>query len=429
MKQKLSEKFITTVKLPKAGRDRYSDLDCDNLVLLVYPTGRKVFQWNGRIDGKIKPKLLGQYPIHSLDDARRWANDITQNRDLGVDLVAKKEEEAVVEAERQTRTCEWLFNLYMESEGNSRKSASEKWRQWNVDLKPQLASRLVDEIGYDDLAKIIVDKFKTAPVGSNGLLRLVKRWWKWSVTKGRPLTGVTLNPAADLMLLGPITSRSRFLNDYEIGLLFRALIEVDTDMNHVVLLLLYTGIRRSEGFHMPWTELDELDTKGFWTIPETRTKNKLDFVVPLPAEMIQLLKDQRKKSGNGKLVWPSWKNPDNPMSGHSKMLGRIKEKMFELAKQDEREIARWSLHDLRRTLSSGMNGLLNEDDEPLIRPDIVERVLNHKIGGVAGIYNRHGYLSEKRKALRIWADHLAKIRAAQKLPALPTTDEDQRDAA
>lgn len=427
MKQKLSDRFIATVKPPKTGRDHYSDLDCPNLVLRVTDKGKKFFLWDGRLNGEKRRFTLGQYGVHDLDGARKWANDITQSRDFGVDLVAKQEQDAVVEAERQTRTCEWLFKLYMESEGNSRKMAPEKWRQWNVDLKEDLGEMLVDEVTYDDLAAIIKDKFEYAPVGSNGLVSLIKRWWKWSVTVGRPLTGVTFNPSADLMKLAPAGERTRNLNDYEIGLLFRALTEVDTEMNDVIVLMLYLGVRRSEAFKMAWAELDELDTKGLWLIPRSRTKNNLDFVVPLPAEMVQLLKEQRKKSGNGKLVWPNRSNPDNPMSGFSKMLNRIRKKMEELAKKDGREVEHWSIHDLRRTLSSGMNGLHDENDEPLIRPDIVERVINHKIGGVAGIYNRYEYMSDKRKALKVWADHLNKIRLANKLPALPI--EDQREAA
>jgi hypothetical protein len=57
-----------------------------------------------------------------------------------------------------------------------------------------------------------------------------------------------------------------------------------------------------------------------------------------------------------------------------------------------------------------MNGLHDANDEPLITKDTVERVINHKLGGVAGVYNRYEYLSEKKKALRLWADHIAAIK-------------------
>jgi hypothetical protein len=45
-------------------------------------------------------------------------------------------------------------------------------------------------------------------------------------------------------------------------------------------------------------------------------------------------------------------------------------------------------------------------------PHIVEVITNHASGfraGVAGIYNRQTYETEKRTALALWADHLLVI--------------------
>jgi hypothetical protein len=44
-----------------------------------------------------------------------------------------------------------------------------------------------------------------------------------------------------------------------------------------------------------------------------------------------------------------------------------------------------------------------------VRPDIVERVLGHAIGGVAGIYNRHAYDNEKTDALKALASMIGSI--------------------
>src|SRR4051812_8812744 len=62
----------------------------------------------------------------------------------------------------------------------------------------------------------------------------------------------------------------------------------------------------------------------------------------------------------------------------------------------------WRLHDLRRTAASGMARLG-------IPVHVIEAVLNHRSGqvsGVAAIYNRHRYLPEKRRALKVWAEHI-----------------------
>jgi hypothetical protein len=53
----------------------------------------------------------------------------------------------------------------------------------------------------------------------------------------------------------------------------------------------------------------------------------------------------------------------------------------------------WQLsRDVRRTAKTLMQ-------RAGVRPDISERVLAHVIPGVARVYDRHGYLSEKQDAL------------------------------
>jgi hypothetical protein len=47
-----------------------------------------------------------------------------------------------------------------------------------------------------------------------------------------------------------------------------------------------------------------------------------------------------------------------------------------------------------------------------IPPHVISRVLNHSPGkaeGITAVYNRHGYLREKRQALASWADKLESI--------------------
>ena len=62
----------------------------------------------------------------------------------------------------------------------------------------------------------------------------------------------------------------------------------------------------------------------------------------------------------------------------------------------------WTLHDLRRTVSTGMAGLG-------VAPHVIERLLNHVsgvLGGVAGVYNRFKYADEVRTALDLWTAHV-----------------------
>jgi integrase len=95
------------------------------------------------------------------------------------------------------------------------------------------------------------------------------------------------------------------------------------------------------------------------------------------------------------LVFPA-RGKDNPASGFSKWKREL----------DERSgVVNWRIHDLRRTAASGMAQLA-------VPPHIIERVLNHTtgtLGGVAGIYNRYGYLAEMRGALEHWSGRVGEL--------------------
>jgi hypothetical protein len=65
-------------------------------------------------------------------------------------------------------------------------------------------------------------------------------------------------------------------------------------------------------------------------------------------------------------------------------------------------MAPWSVHDLRRTLATGLQRLG-------VRLEVTEAVLNHisgSRGGIAGVYQRHDWAAEKRAALDAWAAHI-----------------------
>ena len=71
----------------------------------------------------------------------------------------------------------------------------------------------------------------------------------------------------------------------------------------------------------------------------------------------------------------------------------------------------WTLHDLRRTLATGLQRLG-------VRLEVTEAVLNHVSGtraGIVGVYQRHDWAQEKRAALDSWAaDVLAALKGRPK---------------
>lgn len=73
-----------------------------------------------------------------------------------------------------------------------------------------------------------------------------------------------------------------------------------------------------------------------------------------------------------------------------------------------RPVPHWTLHDLRRTLATGLQRLG-------VRLEVTEAVLNHVSGsraGIVGVYQRHDYFAEKRQALEAWGDEVLRLSAS-----------------
>jgi len=73
--------------------------------------------------------------------------------------------------------------------------------------------------------------------------------------------------------------------------------------------------------------------------------------------------------------------------------------------------AKWTPHDLRRTIRTGLGALG-------VLPHVAEAVLNHLPAKFIGTYDRNAYTAEKRAALDLWANELdVAISEANGLPA------------
>jgi integrase len=138
-----------------------------------------------------------------------------------------------------------------------------------------------------------------------------------------------------------------------------------------------------------------------WTIPGTRTKNHLEFLVPLSQPAREVIGSAPTVAGKPGYVFTT--TGRSSVSGFSRMKRRLDAAMLKIAREEtgdpEFAIKPWRVHDLRRTFSTNMHALK-------IAPHIVEACLNHISGhkaGVAGTYNRYEYLDEKHDAVERWA--------------------------
>jgi len=238
----------------------------------------------------------------------------------------------------------------------------------------------------------------------------------WAVKRG----AVRVNPFAALPIDKSIAKRERVLSDQEISEIWRAAGDAASPYGTIIRLLMLTGQRRGEVACMAWGELsDDLAT---WTLPGERTKNGQVHVVPLSAPARDLLKallpndaSEAKRALNdrraaGALVLPGALG--TPFAGWSKAkrgldkaIADARAKGAATADISPAPLIPWSVHDLRRTVATGLQRLG-------VRLEVTEAVLNHisgSRGGIAGVYQRHDWATEKRAALDSWAAHVASM--------------------
>lgn len=140
---------------------------------------------------------------------------------------------------------------------------------------------------------------------------------------------------------------------------------------------------------MRWEELNL--EKGIWTIPARRTKTKRSHVVHLTPQMQSLLPEPEEGQP---LVFPS--APGKPFQYFSAM-----KKCHDVASG----VTGWVLHDLRRTVATGMAALG-------VAPHVADKILNHQSGAISGIvavYQRHEFLAERKAAIELWSGHVQNI--------------------
>jgi len=227
---------------------------------------------------------------------------------------------------------------------------------------------------------------------------------------------VRANPFASLAITKTIAKRERVLSDVELAEIWHAAADAVQPYGTIVRLLILTGQRRGEVGGMRWDEIS--DNLATWSLPGERTKNGAPHAVPLSALVRDIL--ERLLLGHGSavkraieelraaqaLVLPGARG--TPFAGWSKCKAVLDKAIIERRKDaaatgtKPTPLPPWSLHDLRRTVATGLQRLG-------VRLEVTEAVLNHisgSRGGIAGVYQRHDWASEKRAALGAWAAHV-----------------------
>jgi integrase len=385
----LTVKAIENFK-PGASRREVPDGDVRGLYLQIFPSGKASWAFRYRFGGRTRKLTIGASPEISLKDARDLARaahlQIASGEDPGAAKQAARSAAKALPARDMVEKVAAQF-LARHVKNLAAATRIEVGRIIAKEILPAFRGRRLSEIKRPDVVEwldAIVDR--PAPIAANRVLSWFKGLCNFAVERGvldvSPIAGIK-PPAAE-------TPRDRVLSDDELKAVWEAADALEPVYAGFIKLLILTGQRLREVSEMEWKEID-LDSK-LWTLPAARAKNSIEHSIPLSDQAADVLRSLPRIAGSEFVFTLTGRRP---IQGHHFVKCRLDALM-------PPDTAPWVLHDIRRTVASGMARLG-------VNLPVIEKLLNHVSGsfaGIVGVYQRHSFADEKRAAMQVWARHV-----------------------
>jgi integrase len=373
---KLTQSAINKLAPPPGKNDAiFFDDDVHGLGLRAHSGGKRSWIFQFKIGTKQRHITFGTSPAISLAAARKTAAE------LHAEVLLGKKDPAAAKSDGRRRaadTVEAVLRLYLpeKRQGLAPGSYIATERHLLVYARP-LHGLGVDRITRRDIGTLLAEiAAESGNPSANFTRASLSAFFAWCMMRGL----IEQNPVIGTHK-AKMEPRTRVLSCAELAAVWRAC-ENDA-YGAIVRLLILTGQRREEIGGLRFDEIGD----GIIALPPSRAKNRRGHIIPLSAPALAILAAQppRPEFVFGPKPFTSWSR------GKSLLDAAL-----------DTKFAPWTLHDLRRSVATGMAELG-------VAPHIVEAVLNHVSGqkaGIAGVYNRATYEKEKRIALATWAEHV-----------------------
>ncbi|MGF1871135.1 tyrosine-type recombinase/integrase [Photobacterium indicum] len=362
-----------------------------------------LFRFRLSISNKQVWVTLGKYPDVSLkqarverDKCREW---VAGGRDPRIERKIAQEQ-ALKPISVQDALEYWIEKYAENKRANSKKHESQ-FKKW---IYPKIGHLPLSQISKFHWLSCFEDNAKKHPVAAGYILRNVQQALKFCKKRGYELNSSIFDIDFDSIGAKKQAKRSRRLIEDDSWCEFVDLLSwldegrIMPYYKNLIFLLIVFGSRTQE---VRLSKVNEWDFKTMvWTVPPNHNKTKHkdqsrglsgEIKRPIPESIAPYLKQLCSDNASGYLLGELKQSEAVSAWGGSvwKKLGHD---------------TKWGLHDLRRTVATGMNDIG-------VAPHIVESLLGHTVQGVAGIYNHSQYLPEKKKALDLWWGKLEQLRS------------------
>lgn len=371
----------------------YKLSDSGGLYLEVTPKGHRWWRLKYRLHGKEKRLSLGVYPKVSLLEARQKREDI--KRDIGqyIDPSLKRREEKLLEQVKAAQTFE-LVALEWHKRYLSRWSKSHAdnlLTRLNVDIIPVIGSYPIAKLTPPILLQCIQKIESRSGDQARRALNICSQVLRHAVVTGRAERDFSADLRGSLL---PIRRKHFAAIDYTgIPDLLKKLKANEGRLYRKTVLafflLLLTFVRTRELIEARRSEFNL--EKAVWTIPAERMKMRIEHVVPLSRQALEIVKELMKTGKHSEYLFPSVAKPKKPMSNGT-ILMALRRMGYD---------KKMTGHGFRSLAMSTIKEKLGYQHE------VIDRQLSHlPRSAVDRAYDRAKYIPDRTKMMQDWADYI-----------------------
>lgn len=388
-----TKKYIAGITTPNdSKRVYYYDTKLPGLTLSITSAGTKSFMIYKKVKGKPIRHTLGRFPAMTVEQARREGHKVLGQIASGVDTIQQKKA-----IRNKSVTLQDVFADFLEARKSLKPVTIHDYQRVMREAFADWQKKPLLKITKDMISKRHRQLGDKSHARANIAMRVLRALFNFAAGEYEDEKCQSLileNPVNRLSHTRAwyrVERRKTVIKAYDLPQWYQAIQKVKDKFNgyqgsHVcdyLLLILFTGLRRTEAATLRWNNID-FKAKS---LTVTDTKNHEQHVLPLSKFLYDLLK-QRHHEAYSDFVFP----------GEGKH-GHIIEPRKTMAKIIENSGIYFTLHDLRRTFITVAESL----DIPAYA---LKRLLNHKMNFDVTA----GYIitdvERLRKPMQMVTDHL-----------------------
>ncbi|MGW8168856.1 MAG: tyrosine-type recombinase/integrase [Sulfurovaceae bacterium] len=407
------------IKQSKPKEKNYKLTDGKGLYIIITPKGFKWWRLDYTFENKRQTLSLGTYPTVTLVNARKEALKLKEMISQGINPLQVRKDKKESIKEQETKKENTFYNISQKWHTSYKSNVSENY---HLKLSKALDNYLyathelngkklsikdkpIDEVTRKDIIFILEAlKDRGLQETANRTAVMLQQIFRYAVTHEYIPHNIIFDIDKKVVLgIRKQTNYPTITDPKEIKNLLLAIDNYNGDYStqKALQVLPYLFVRNSNLRLMEWTELDF--EKNEWNIPKEKMKTKEAFILPLPHQVVTILKEIKENQMSSKYVFVSSVYKDRAISDNTlilalRRLGYTKEQLVP--------------HSFRSIFSTIANTYANDPQKGHgYTSEVIEALLAHKEPNkVKSAYNRATYIEAMRGLVGWYGNYLDEVK-------------------